>query len=38
MNGAFNPPIIIGALEANTKLESNVAELVLGTRLKKTRA
>lgn len=38
MNGAFNPPIIIGALEASSKLESSVAELVLGTRLKMTRA
>lgn len=38
MNGAFNPPIIIGALEANSKLDSGVAELVHGSRLKNTRA
>ena len=38
MSGAFNPPIIIGALEASSKLDPTVAELVLGNRLKRTRA
>ena len=33
MNGVFNPPIVIGALEANSKLNIDVARTVMGTRL-----
>lgn len=37
MNGAFNPPLVIGALEADSKLDSAVAKIVLGDRLHKSR-
>lgn len=37
MTGAFEPPIIIGALEPNSKLDGRVAELVLGKRLRATK-
>ena len=33
MTGAFDPPIVIGALEPNSKLDRKVAELVFGPRL-----
>lgn len=38
MTGAFEPPIIIGALEPNSKLEPKVAELVLGNRIKPSKS
>jgi len=38
MNGTFNLPIIIGALEPSSKLDSAVSELVFGNRLKKDRS
>ena len=34
MTGAFEPPIIVGALEPESVLDKKVAELVLGKRLK----
>jgi len=34
MSGAFEPPIIIGALEPDSVLDKKVAELVFGRRLK----
>ena len=33
MTGAFDPPLVIGALEPNSKLDKKVGELVFGTRL-----
>jgi hypothetical protein len=37
LNGTFNPPLIIGALEPSSKLDGSVGELVFGNRLRNSR-